>query len=533
MVGTQHSARPTDGTQHLVVISARSTLDGVLDQLRNMPPGPVVVVLTPLSTLFSTPDHFRALDAVRVARSLAITLAVTDAHRTGLALAFGYRVRPHTVDDDRRGTMSHSAPPGAEYGTHPLSPAPSVVEDSPFTYPKTDDIRMHRVGSGWMWKAGLIASVALLLVAVIGMAVVGRVHTAAVVVVPAEQSFSRVVQFAVSVLPTDDPNTLQTTFFETPISRDVDAPATGKTTVPDGTAAGTMTFRSRADGATSIKAGTTLKGPHDVSYALQSDVVVPGLDFVRGQLGEASAKVRATQPGPAGNLGAGYSARYSDNVTFISGEITGGTEKQVPVVTDDDIAGARARLESDVRMRALTEVNAVLPAGVTALNDYLTLGTPTATAQPASGAQSDSVHVHVVVTARLPVYRNADFDALIDRRLTEAVREAGGGGDGKQQVLSPTVVKEKPVFVDVQGPHVRYYATVTGRTRSVIADADVQQLRHDLTGKDDATARRILAGAPYLQGSTITYGPAWLPGPLRARMPRDTAHLRIRIETSA
>jgi hypothetical protein len=331
------------------------------------------------------------------------------------------------------------------------------------------------------------------------------------------------------VAPTDDPNTLQTTLFSTTIAREGDAPATGTTTVPDGTATGSMTFRSRADGATTIKAGTTFKGPHDVGYTLVADVVVPGLDFVRGQLGEASGKVRATQSGPTGNLAAGFSNRYTDNVTYISGDISGGTVKQVPVVTDDDIAGVRAKLESDLRMHALSEVNAALSTGTTALNDYLTLGTPTMTAQPTAGTQTDSVHVRVALAAQVPVYRNADFDALIDRRLGDIAREAGGGGAGGQAILPTTVVKQKPVFVDVQGPLVRYFATVTGKTRSVITDADIQHLRESLAGKDDGSAARLLTGTPMIDHAQISYGPSWLPKPLRTRMPRQSSHIAVRV----
>src|SRR5260370_27270037 len=106
-------------TQRIIAITARSTLDGLLDQLRDLSPGSLTLALDPLSLLFATPDHFRALDTVRIARHLSITFLVADPHRTGLALAFGYRVRspgnvssalpapltdrphasPHTTDD--------------------------------------------------------------------------------------------------------------------------------------------------------------------------------------------------------------------------------------------------------------------------------------------------------------------------------------------------------------------------------------------------------------------------------------------------
>jgi hypothetical protein len=533
-LGTQHSVRPVDDTQYsgerVIAVTARSTLDDVLDQLRDLPPGPVAIALAPLSLLFSTPDQFRALDGVRIARSLAVTIAVDDPHRTGLALAFGYRVRPREAPKNTQPALARLgvAPVNSPNGTHALAER-VVTEDDPVDSEHTEMLDARR-RSPIVWMVGIL--VALIVTGIGGAALlVERVHTAEVVITPAVQSFSRVVPFAVSVAPTDDPNTMQTTLFATTIAREGDAPATGTATVPDGTAAGTMTFRSRADGAATIKAGTTLKGPRDVSYTLAADVVVPGLDFVRGQLGEASGRVRATQPGPNGNLSAGFSARYTDNITYISGDIGGGTEKQVPVVTDDDIAGVRSTLENDLRAHALAEANAALPAGATALNDYLALGVPVMTAQPVAGTQASSVHVRVALTAQVPTYRNADFDALIDRRLNDTVREAAAGGDGPREVLPATVTKSRPVFVDVQGPLVRYFATVSGQTRSVIADADLQQLRARLTGKENGDAAHILAGMPTVGQSRIVYGPSWLPQPIRTRMPRTAAHIRLRVET--
>lgn len=518
-------------TERVIAVTPRSTLDGVLDQLRDLPPGAVILALDPLAVLFSTPDHFRALDGVRVARSLSVTIAADDSHRTGLALAFGYRVRPRSVPTLRHDLIRPREPVESPPGTDRI--AEGVIAETEIAErrsPKPEANREHRPPVPGFWKAGVVVAVCVAVVFGSGALLMWRVHTAEVAITPAEQSFSRVVPFAVSVLPTDDPNAIQTTVFEITVAREGDAPATGKMTVPDGAATGGMTFRSRADGATTIKAGTTFKGPKEVSYTLVADVVVPALDFVRGQLGEASGKVRATQPGPVGNLSAGFSARYTDNVTYICGDMSGGTEKQVPVVTEDDIAAVRARLESDARMHALTEITAGLPGGTTALNDYLSLGAPTSTAQPVAGTQADSAHVRVALGVQVPVYRNADFDALIDRRLGDAAREAGGGGDSGQVVVPTTIVKSKPVFVSVEGPLVRYFATVTGKTRSVITDAALQQLRDNLTGHDARSVSAILDATPSVARSHITYGPSWLPKPLRERMPRQSSHIHLRVE---
>lgn len=517
----------------VIHVTRNATLGRVLDQLRDGPSGSATLLLDPLSLLFSTPDHFRALDAVRIARQLAVTIEVADAHRTGLALAFGYRVRL-PGDHVEAGT----APvPDVQYGPpnrtgalrvaaqRPPPPAPATAPEAA----ANRAVRHRRLPRG---LRALLLGVGITLCAlVVAILALFQVQTADVTVRPVERSFSRVVPFAVSVSPSSDPNTLQTTLFQTTIAREGDAAATGTTTVPDGTATGVVTLRSRADGAISLKAGTALKGPRNVSYLLQSDVTVPGLDFVRGTLGEASVKVRASLPGPAGNLGAGFSARYNDNVTFISGDITGGTEKKVAVVSDADIAGLRARLEDELRLHALTEVNAALSSGTTALNDYLSLSAPAVIAQPSVGTQSDSVHLRVTITAQIPVYQNADFDALINRRLSEALHDPSVSDGGASQVLPETVVKTKPVFVDVQGPLVRYFATVSGKTRAILTPADLARLRAALVGKDATEAERRIAAAPAVGDYTIRYGPSWLPLPLRNRMPRVASHIHMHLGT--
>lgn len=522
-------------TQRTIAITARTTLDGLLDQLRDLPPGSVTLALDPLSLLFATPDHFRALDAVRIARHLRVTFLVADPHRTGLALAFGYRVRSPGHDSIAPPTPQIERPHASPRTTDGLwverdgangeevSAAAAIADSAPY------EVRHTGRRRGWLLIASFALVIVFLVVGIGGSFTIQRVHTAAITLYPAEENFSRSVPFTVSTAPTSDPNAILTTVFETTLTREGDGSSTGKTTVPDGTAGGSVTFRSRADGAVTVKAGTTFKGQRDVSYVVQADVVVPGIDFLKGKLGEATGKVRATVPGPVGNLAAGLSAAYTDNVTFILGELTGGTEKQVPVITEDDITGVRSRLEADIRMRALNEVNTALPAGTTALNDYLTFRPVTVVSQPLVGTQTDAVHVRVSVPVQVPVYKNADFDALVERRLNDAVQEASRNASGPRRVLPETVEKSKPVFVEVQGSLVRYIATVSGRTRAIINDADIARIQRSLMGKDAPTATILLQSDTSLERFDVRYEPSWLPNRWLYRMPSDSKHIRIHL----
>ncbi len=546
------------GTRRVIAVHAGTNLTDVLEQVRAAKGAPVAIALDPLARLFATPDHFRALAQVAVGESKEsgsrgerthpptsrlpdfpthdIVFAVDDPHRTGLALAFGYRVQPlASVSTQREPTRPVVTRIGA--GTRalaaepPLPPRMDAAPTMPTQRPRERPQRKRR----WLWTVGALVVAAVLLVSAATPVVVMRVHRATIDLYPAEEPFARTVPFAVTAdtAASPDASTLVAHPFSTTITREMDAPATGSKTVPDGTAAGSVTLRSRADGAITVKAGTALHGPKDVSYIVQTDVVVPGLDFGKGQLGEATAKVRADAPGSVGNLPAGYTARYTDNITFITGEITGGTDKQVTVVSDDNIARARQVLEEKIRTGALADVNASLPPGVTPLNDFLTKQAPTVTATPPAGTEAASVHVRMAVLMQVPVYDNAAFQKLIRNRVAEAVAEINASGGGKKEVMPDSVTNAPPTQLGVEGKQIRFQTDVRGTLRAVIAPEDAVRIGRGLAGKTDAEAKVAVRAEPGIGRFTIAYGPPWLPASLRDRMPKRASNISVRIMATA
>lgn len=529
-------------TRRVIVAHATSTLDAVLDQVRDAGMTPVVIALDALSLVFAAPEHFRALDALRGGQSADIRFAVDDPHRTGLALAFGYPVQPlasissqadptrHVVTRIGSGTRVFALPVAEE----PAPPAP----DEPPVVKRATAAPAKRVGRrvGFLHaflRAVAICAVMATLLAAGGAVLVLQVHRATIDLTPAEEPFTRTVPFAVSVEATSDPNALQTRLFETTVVREMDAPATGKKAVPDETAAGPVTLRSRADGALTIRAGTALRAGNDVSYVLQSDVTVPGLDFGRGQLGEATGKVRASVAGPVGNLPAGATAKFTENITYIMGAVTGGTEKQVSVITEGDVSRARAQLENEARERALADANKQIPPGVTPLNDFLKKDAPVTTATPPVGTQTESVHVRLAVPVRVPVYENGAFDALVRMRLAGVVAEIDRNGGGAKEVLANSVTSRPPTYLGIQGAQVNYEAVVSGRLRAVITPGDATRIGRTVVGRSPAEAARLLESEPAVGNFRFAYGPTWLPAPLRERMPRQPGNIAVRIASAS
>ena len=529
-------------TQRVIVARATSTLDEVLDQVRAAGTQPVVIALDPVNraTLFATPDHFRALDAARPDDATArdVTIMVDDAHRTALALAFGYAVRPlgaaSTPSAPTRPVVTRIGA-GTRVFTAPVAavtvPEKRQVSD---VAPALPARRRRAAGAaGIVARVGAVCAALAALLAASIVALALQVHRATIDLYPAEETFTRAMPFAVSVAATSDPNALPTRPFETTMVREMDAPATGKKMIPDETASGPVTLRSRADGALTIRAGTTIRAGNDVSYILQSDVTVPGLDFGRGQLGEATGRVRASVAGPAGNLPAGATAKVTENITYIMGAVTGGTEKQVPVITEEDVTRARAQLENEARERALAEVNAQIPPGVTPLNDFLQREAPVVTVTPPVGTQSERVRVRLAVPVRVPVYDNRAFDALVQARRAGALAEIERIGGGAKVVVAGSVTTRPPTSLGVQGAQVNYEVLVTGTLRTVITPEDATRIGRTVAGTSPAAVARVLSAEPGVGRFQVTDGPSWLPAPLRERTPYQPGNIAVRIVAAA
>lgn len=523
-----------------ITVTPHTTLDQTLDHLRSGRADDVVIALDPLSLLFASPGDFRALDTVRATHPARVTFAVNDPHRVGLALAFGYATRPYGSTEyrvlrterptrgDREQTAASPLPTAAgavsETAFFPTARPDRPRDSTPHPAPSTSRSR-------WRWVRASLLTLCVVLLAAGGggLWAVWEYHTATVTLTPAESSFTETIPVAIAVVPNTmaDAHTLVAEPFTTTITRDTTVAATGKQKVPDGTATGSVTFRSKAESATTIKAGATLKGPGESAYLLQADVTVPGLDLVGGALGEATGKVRASVPGSAGNLQAGYALRFTDNLAVVFGLVAGGSEKDVTVVTDGDVATARADMERDIRVRALAEINTRLPAGTTAVNDYLTLGTPTVTAEPPAKATAVMTHVHLTMPAQIPVYRDAAFNDLVRAGLDEAVRARTVNTPLPQTLIAESVTSAPPDFVELKDGMVRYRASVSGKTRAIITPADLQRIQRALINYSDASARQTLAAEPAVRASEIAYGPSWLPEPLRRKIPRRAERVQV------
>jgi hypothetical protein len=155
---------------------------------------------------------------------------------------------------------------------------------------------------------------------------------------------------------------------------------TGKKLVPDKTATGQLEMGSR--NTVTLPAGTVVARVGTVEYRLTRTVTIPGFDVISGRGGTALAAVTASVPGSGGNARLGASLLESfgyPGVAVRGGNVTGGTDREVQVVTEQDLEKLRAELDASLT-----------PTGTTAASLRATAQAQLAKSASSSSPTSDS-----------------------------------------------------------------------------------------------------------------------------------------------
>lgn len=141
--------------------------------------------------------------------------------------------------------------------------------------------------------------------------------------------------------------------------------ATGKKEIGD-SAKGTVIIRNKTDGEISLSKGTIFSSSNGLKFTLDLLVKVASRSAEDGTWGKATATVTAESIGADGNLSSGSDftiAGYTSDkmIAKAEGNFSGGTSKDVTVVTDADQKRLLASLTSELRQQAQQKLQEKLP----------------------------------------------------------------------------------------------------------------------------------------------------------------------------
>ncbi|MGC8875136.1 MAG: baseplate J/gp47 family protein [Chloroflexia bacterium] len=322
---------------------------------------------------------------------------------------------------------------------------------------------------------------------------------------------------------------------EVQLTAEASGTATGSALVPDGTAQGTVSFSNANLYDVYVPAGTRLLGPGGTVFVTLQDVTVPaavqlwsnglpaGIEY--GKV--LDVPIRAEQPGSAWNVDAGTitgfeAAPVSNLYVYNQQPTSGGSERPVTLVTEEDQTRLRETLLAQLREQAYEELHAKV-GDLEVLSGTLDI-------RPVEESFSHSIGEEATTfTLRASVRATALASApgVLDRALEQAVLMGLGGKKAGQEIGQVVHGAVVPVAPQPTGNAWSYRTRVQVTLVNRI-DAGLQaEIRRALRGQPAAEAGRILQGyADRIAAYAISPVPSRLPVQISRIVVVDIAQLR-------
>jgi hypothetical protein len=376
------------------------------------------------------------------------------------------------------------------------------------------------------WLPVAAALVALVAAALLGIRFV--LPQAVVAIVPKTAPVAGAVVFDVTTdgRPIDE----QAAFTLTPQQRQIEvvwegsAPVTGVRVEPDGTASSAIELRNAAAEPQIVEAGTTVATETGVEFAFAEAVTVPAADPATGRPGSAMGTVQAVQAGSGGNVGTGEIGGRLPNGVYYSNRMqpaAGGSDKEFPVVEEEDLEALRAAANSAAPELAAEVIARDEPG------EEILLSTATVSGQEdafdhQAGEDAEEISLRSTLTVEVLTFdgeaASTEYEQILSARLSAEAPEGFA-------VAPDDIVFEGPIETTQSDRGIRLEVKARADAIAELDDAERAALAAELAGVSAEDAADILARRPEIAEFTVDYHPAWLP----EQMPNNAGRIELEI----
>ena len=381
------------------------------------------------------------------------------------------------------------------------------------------------------WNRGVLKISAAILAPILVLGLIGglaiyTLPTATVTIVPQEESISSTLTYGVASTSTTFDITIDPDLVTTTTTAQAQREATGERFEAVGTAGGTIQITNPLTHEVTVPAGTEIPGPQGVMYYTAEDVRLPAADpYGSMSFGYGNVGVYAGVVGPDGNIEAGLlTGQLGTQMFYTNPEgISGGRTERYSVLTEDDVETVRESVASELDEKAREEFDSEIPEGFEIVPGTLDIGDPEIEVSGSAGEDGQQVSASGSITIEAYVY---DPTELHDLAGDEADRQLARQGGSERILLAETVTLKEPT--DLGNGEPAFQINVEAIARTVITEAEKEQLLEDVTGISREEAEAILRQHPKIDRHEISIEPNWL----LDRMPEISSRISIHVSSS-
>ncbi len=280
--------------------------------------------------------------------------------------------------------------------------------------------------------------------------------------------------------------------------------ATGKKQIGD-PAKGVVVIRNKLDAAKVIASGTIFSAFGGVKFKLDTTVNIASRSADDGTWAKANGNVTAADIGSDGNLPSGADLSISgftqdQLVAKTEGNFSGGTSKDVTVVSSDDQKRLLASLTADLRKKATEQLQAKLDQegkGKKVLQETLTEEVTKKTYSKNVNDQSGSFGLDVNVKYKGTTFNDADLRTIVAKLVETNVP------DDFTLSLADATTESSVSKIDKDGK-----VTFTARFKAkLMPKMDTDKIRQQIIGKTPQSASDVIKAYQNVLGADITLTP--------------------------
>lgn len=286
-------------------------------------------------------------------------------------------------------------------------------------------------------------------------------------------------------------------------------PATGKKNVGD-KASGTVTLRNctKTDAEVVVPAGTTLVNAGG-TFVVNEASVMPESSFTGGGTcktpGEVVA-VTAQNPGDQFNLNGGRQftvTNFPDILGTDSSAMTGGTTKEVTVVSDQDVAAAKQKLEEKSKAAAQAELESDIEKDkLFSIVETFAGDEPALNPLPAVGSEASEVTVTSTITYRMLGVKREHLKTLITDNVKDEIDTE------KQSVRNDGLGEAVFRVTERKSPTEQVLSVQSSASTGPAIDEEV--LKQEVAGKKKGQVRDLILARPGIKDVEVRYSPFWV-----------------------
>ncbi len=286
---------------------------------------------------------------------------------------------------------------------------------------------------------------------------------------------------------------------ETEISGSSKDSTTGKKQVGE-SAKGTVILRNKTDESITLSKGTTLTS-NGLKFSLDLSATVASKSADDGTWGKATATVTATQIGADSNLPSGSDLTISNfstdkMIAKSEGNFSGGTSKDVTVVSSDDQKRLLASLASTLRKQAQQKLQDKLP-DKKILEEALSETIVNKSFNKNINDQASEFSLNLTIKFKGTAFDDKDLRGIVSKLVTTDVP------DGFQLDLSDTETQADVSKVEKDG---RLIFVAKFRAK-LLPKIDTGKIKNQIKGKTADEAAQIIKGLENVLGSEIKLTP--------------------------